>query len=218
MRYRRGMARPNVIMKAAITIDGQLGAADGSSQWITGPEARADAHRARAAVDAVMVGAGTVLADDPRLDVRLEGFAGSQPVPVVMAGQRPLPADAQIFDRDPIVFAPMVLDVPGRVIVTPDRSGTRINLVNALELLAGLGVGRVLVEGGAGLLAALLAGGLIDRGIVYFGAKLAGGVGTPLFGASWATFTDAHEVEIEAVRMIGPDVRVDFGFRGRPAL
>jgi len=207
------MGRPTVIMKAAMTIDGQIAAADGSSQWITGPAARTDAHRVRAEADAVMVGAGTVLADDPRLDVRLEEFTGTQPIPVVVAGRRPIPPDAQIFTRRPIVFAPSEVDLPCEVIVSPDGTGARVDLEELLEKLSGMGMKKVLVEGGAGLLAAMLGAGLIDRGIIYFGALLAGGEGTPLFRSPWATLAGAHRVEITSARTIGPDVRVDLEFR-----
>ena len=92
--------RPTVILKAALTLDGQLAAADGSSQWISSPEARRDAHRLRATVDAVMVGAGTLRADDPLLTVRLgpEEMAGFvQPRPVIAAGRKPLPPQARLF-------------------------------------------------------------------------------------------------------------------------
>ena len=205
--------RPTVIMKVAMTLDGQLAAIDGTSQWITSPEALLDAHRCRAEVDAVMVGAGTMIADDPRLTVRLDGFAGPQPVPVIVAGRRTLPGAGNVFLRDPIVLAPREIDVPGRVIVAPDASGQKVDLERALESLHGLGIRSVLVEGGARLLSALVAGDLIDRGIVYYGQKLAGGVGIPLFRDLWKTLADARPIEILSVNRVGGDIRVEFGFR-----
>ncbi|MGH8875215.1 MAG: bifunctional diaminohydroxyphosphoribosylaminopyrimidine deaminase/5-amino-6-(5-phosphoribosylamino)uracil reductase RibD, partial [Acidimicrobiia bacterium] len=93
--HHRRTGLPLVTLKAAITLDGQAAAQDGTSQWITGPEARADAHRLRAEADALMVGAGTLRVDDPLLTVRLDGYEGPQPVPVVVAGRRPLPASAR---------------------------------------------------------------------------------------------------------------------------
>ena len=202
--------RPTIIMKAALTVDGQMAAADGTSQWITSPAARTDAHELRAGVDAVMVGAGTVIADNPRLTVRIDGYDGPQPIPVIVAGRRPLPADAHLFDRDPIVLTPKAINVRGRVLVAPDESGERVDLGHGLELLDGLGIRSVLVEGGAGLLAALLADDLIDRGVVYYGAKLAGGVGKPLFGGTWDSLDDARRIEVVSVRQVGGDVRVEF--------
>lgn len=91
-------ARPWVVLKTAASLDGRSAAADGSSQWITGPEARARAHRLRAEVDAVLVGSGTVLADDPRLTVRLPGSAGPQPLRVVLDARRRVPPGARVFD------------------------------------------------------------------------------------------------------------------------
>ena len=153
------------------------------------------------------------MTDDPRLDVRLDGFAGTQPRPVVVAGTRPLSPDSQIFRRDPIVFTPTDIDLPCEVTVAPDGTGTRVDLGRALEMLSDLGINSVLVEGGAGLLAGMLTDGLIERGIVYYGAMLAGGLGTPLFRGPWATLAGAQRVKITSARMVGPDVRVDFSFR-----
>ena len=204
---------PTVIMKSAMTLDGQLAAADGTSQWITGAAARDDVHVCRSGVDAVMVGAGTVLADDPRLDVRLDGYTGPQPTPVIIGGGRDLSADAQVFGRNPITFVPRRRHLPGTVVEMPDASGSRVDLRAALAHLDELGVASVLVEGGAGLLAGLWADDLIDRGIVYFGQKLAGGVGRPLFAAEWSTLDAARPVRMEDARLVGGDVRVEFSFR-----
>ena len=209
--YASGM-RPTVIMKAAMTLDGQLAAADGTSQWISSPEARQDAHRLRAAVDAVMVGAGTVRADDPRLTVRLDTQGAHdrrQPVPVVVAGSGPLPHRAQVFGRDPIVLAPAALDLPGRVIVVPDQSGERVDPAAGLVRLGALGIERLMLEGGARLLRCFLEAGLVDRGVLYYGPLLAGGVGAPLFRGTWNTLEDAHPVRITSVQRLGESIRLD---------
>lgn len=204
--------RPTVMMKAAMTLDGQLAAADGTSQWISTQEARRDSHGLRAEVDAVMVGAGTVRADDPRLTVRLDGGGwrdGDQPTPVIVAGRQELPPCSNLFGRDPIVLAPAALDVPGRVIVAPDDSGDRVDLATGLGRLGALGVGTVIVEGGALLFRSLLDAGLVDRGVLYYGPMLAGGVGAPLFRGAWNTLADARPVRVMAIRRLGESIRVD---------
>src|SRR5690606_1152000 len=97
--HHRRHGRPRITLKTAVTLDGQTAAADGTSQWITGPEARRDAHLLRSRADAVMIGAGTLRADNPSLTVRLEGYDGPQPRPVVVAGSEPLPPGAQVWQR-----------------------------------------------------------------------------------------------------------------------
>ena len=199
-------------MKAAMTLDGQLAAADGTSQWISSPEARRDGHRLRAQVDAVMVGAGTVRADDPRLTVRLAPDGGGdvkQPVPVIVAGKGGLPPEAQLFRRDPVLISPTGLDLPGRVIIAPDPSGERVNLAAGFSELYATGIRRVLVEGGARLFRSLLDAGLADRAVLYYGPVLAGGVGAPMFGGRWETLADGRSVQIGAVSRLGRSIRLD---------
>ena len=198
-----------------MTLDGQLAAADGTSQWISSPEARRDAHRLRAEVDAVMVGAGTVRADDPRLTVRLgsdSGRDGKQPVPVIVAGRRGLPHDAVLFRRDPVVLSPAELDLPGQVIVAPDDTGDRVDLVAGISELSALGIRRLLVEGGSRLFRSLLEADLIDRAVFYYGPMLGGGVGAPLFSGRWSTLADARVVRAGIGRRLGESIRLDVEF------
>lgn len=209
--HHRRTGRPRVTLKAALTLDGQVAARDGSSQWITSPEARADAHRLRAEADAVMIGAGTALLDNPQLSVRLPGYRGHQPTPVVVAGRRTLPRDLGVFRRNPTVFAPAELDVRGDVVVM--ESGELVDLEKALVILGDRGIVDLLVEGGPTLAAALLEAGLVDRGVFYVGSKIAGGSGRAPFEGVFAGIGDAVTVEVEAVRRVGPDVRIDFVFR-----
>ncbi len=207
--------RPTVLMKAAMTLDGQLAAADGTSQWISSPEARRDGHRLRAQVDAVMVGAGTVRADDPRLTVRLAPDGGrdvKQPVPVIVAGKGGLPSDAHLFRRDPVLIGPTGLDLPGRVIIAPDSSGNRVDLANGLDRLGSLGIATIMLEGGAGLFRSFLDARLIHRAVLYYGPLLAGGTGLPLARGSWDTLETAYRGRITSVRPLGESIRLDFMF------
>jgi len=206
--YHRRTGRPRVTLKAALTLDGRAAAADGTSQWITSGEAREDAHRLRAEADAVVIGAGTLRADDPLLSVRLEGYEGPQPRAVVVAGRRPLPQTARLWERRPLVLAPAPAGSGGEVVVVPGPGG--VDLPAAMAALGERGLLEVLVEGGPTLAGALLRERLVDRGVFYFGARLGGGEGTPALAGPFATLADARAVRMTGARPVGPDLRVEF--------
>ncbi|UPT75110.1 MAG: bifunctional diaminohydroxyphosphoribosylaminopyrimidine deaminase/5-amino-6-(5-phosphoribosylamino)uracil reductase RibD [Elusimicrobiota bacterium] len=157
---RRG--RPWVILKTALSLDGKAASASGKSRWVTGPNARAEVHRLRAQVDAILVGAGTVLADDPALTAH---GAGKNPLRVVLAGRRALPKKARVFDS----AAPTVVYKP------KGSAGLRA----VLKELSKRGVGTLLVEGGPTVHAAFLRAGLIDEAKVFLSPKLLSGADDP---------------------------------------
>jgi diaminohydroxyphosphoribosylaminopyrimidine deaminase/5-amino-6-(5-phosphoribosylamino)uracil reductase len=159
-RMKRG--RPWVVLKTALSLDGKAAAASGRSRWVTGPKARAAVHDLRAELDAVVVGAGTVFADDPALTAH---GAGPDPLRVVMAGRRALPPDARVFDDS----APTVVY----------RIRRPADLRGALRDLAASGVGTVLLEGGPTLHAAFLRAGLVDEVRVFLAPKLLSGADDP---------------------------------------
>ena len=159
-RMRRG--RPWVILKTALSLDGKAAAASGRSRWVTGPQARAAVHEMRSELDAILVGAGTVLADDPALTAH---GAGPNPLRVVLAGRRPLPRRARVFDE----AAPTV-------VYRVRRPG---DLRAALRDLARDGVGTLLVEGGPTVHASLLRAGLVDEARVFLAPKLLSGADDP---------------------------------------
>lgn len=207
--HHRRTGRPRVTLKAAATLDGQVAAADGTSQWITSSAARADAHLLRGEVDAVMIGAGTLIADDPLLTVRAPGYEGPQPVAVVVAGGRPLPGDARLWGRDALIVSTRRHDEADTVMVEGGPDG-RPDLAAALRALGDRGLLDILVEGGPTLARSLWDEGLVDRGIFYLGAAIAGGVGQGIFAGAFTTLTEMEPVELREVRRVGPDLRLEW--------
>ncbi len=153
-----------------------------------------------------------MLADDPALTVRLAGFSGPQPIPVVVAGARTLPADSAVFDRESIVFSAAPSDLQSEVIVLPGPGG--VDLEKALVMLGERGILDVLVEGGPSLARSLLESGLVQRGVFYYGSKLAGGGGLAPIGGAFDTLDDAIELQMVDVRRVGADLRVEFEIGG----
>jgi len=192
--HHRRTGMPMVTLKMASTIDGQAGAADGSSQWITSSEARTDSHRLRAENDVVIVGMGTVMADNPRLDVRIDGYAGRQPRPVVIAGRRDMPKDRQLWERDPIVYQAEASSTMDPRVVVAD--------------LGRRGIVSAMVEGGPTLAASFLSAGVVDHLVWYIGAALARGRGIPAISGVFETMADIQTVEIDDVCRIGRDLKV----------
>lgn len=209
--HHRETGMPLVTLKYAMTLDGSVAARDRSSQWITSERARADAHRLRAAADAVVIGAGTLRVDDPQLDVRLVDHDDPQPRPVVIAGLAALPSDARLWDRDPIVVSTGEVDAPvsETVQVGPDGQGLP-EPREAARALAERGYLDLLLEGGPKLAGAWWSAGIVDKGVVYIGGKVGGGWGIPPLAGMFETMDDAQAAEIIGAHNLGSDIRVDF--------
>lgn len=178
--------RPFVTLAYAQSLDGSLAAAPGQRLALSGPESATHTHRLRAAHDAILVGIGTVLADDPRLTVRLA--SGANPQPVVVDSQLRCPLDAALLSHPThrpwiatTVAAPAqrraALSAAGAVIifVKADPSG-RVDVARLLDALGERGVGRLMVEGGAAILTTFLVQHLADTLNVTIAPRLIGGV------------------------------------------
>ncbi|WP_246854826.1 bifunctional diaminohydroxyphosphoribosylaminopyrimidine deaminase/5-amino-6-(5-phosphoribosylamino)uracil reductase RibD [Naasia sp. SYSU D00057] len=186
------LGRPFVTAKWASSLDGRIAAADGTSKWITGPDARTDVHLRRAQAGAILVGTGTVLADDPALTARTEAgdLLPHQPIAVAL-GERPIPEDAAVR-RHPGGF----------------RSFDGRDLGAVLAALWDEGVRHVFVEGGPTLESALLRAGLVDEVLVYLAPVVLGGGRLATGDLGIGSIADARHMELVSADTIGADVRI----------
>jgi diaminohydroxyphosphoribosylaminopyrimidine deaminase/5-amino-6-(5-phosphoribosylamino)uracil reductase len=216
--------RPWIVLKLGTSLDGRIGTPDGRSRWITGPRARRRAHELRGMADAVLVGARTVRADDPRLTCRVRGQR--HPIRVVVAGVRPnLPARAHVLrDR----MAPTWVVVPrgasraavatlrrrGVEVIEVRGDGRRVAFVALVKALAARGITRLLIEGGGEVAAAALRARVVDEVAIFLAPMLIGADGIPAIGPlvlrSLGRAVRLHRVQIERVGqdlLVRADVR-----------
>jgi diaminohydroxyphosphoribosylaminopyrimidine deaminase/5-amino-6-(5-phosphoribosylamino)uracil reductase len=196
----RRSGRPLVVLKLAASLDGRIAAPDGSSRWLTGEPARADAHRLRAESDAVLVGAGTIRADDPELTVRPSGgheasADGPEMVPAV--------------PRQPLRVVLGKVPEGARVLPALELSG---DLGEVLDELGRRGILQLLVEGGSRVAHAFHSAGLVDRYVLYFAPVLFGGDdAVPLFAGPGARSMDElWRGRLVSVTQLGEDLRIEF--------
>lgn len=186
------LRRPFITIKSATSLDGRTAAQDGSSQWISCRESRAHSHRLRAEADAILVGTGTVIDDDPALTARHPdgSLYEHQPVPVVI-GQRELPPAAKIFQstRPPIQYR---------------HHSPR----EALSDMFDQGIRHVIVEGGPTIISAFVGEHLVDEFVMYVAPKLLGGWRLGITQIGVTNIAAAHELSIEAVERIGEDILI----------
>ena len=216
---REKLGRPLVTLKLATSLDGRIATATGESRWITGAPARACAHLLRATHDAVLVGTGTVLADDPQLTCRLPGLEHHSPVRIALDRHLRLPAGARLCGsakRTDLAADAAEADQARQqalrhagvevITVDPDPLG-QIDLASALATLGQRGLTRLLVEGGGRLAAALLRAGLVDRLVWLHAPSLLGGDGLPAVGALGLTaLAEAPRFDRLSAETVGADL------------
>jgi diaminohydroxyphosphoribosylaminopyrimidine deaminase/5-amino-6-(5-phosphoribosylamino)uracil reductase len=214
-RMERG--RPWVRVKLAASLDGRTALANGESRWITGETARADVQRLRARSSAILTGAGTVLKDDPRLNLRLPG-ATRQPLRIVLDARLETPPEARILapPGEAVIMTASSdavragqLAAAGARVETIAADGTGLDLHAVMARLAELEINELHVECGATLAGGLMSAGLIDELVVYLAPTLLGDCALPLMAfGPLASMEDRPEFELLAMRRIGPDVKL----------
>ena len=207
--------RPFVRLKLAASLDGRIATATGQARWITGAPARALVHRWRDELDGILVGIGTVLADDPALTCRRRG--GRDPVRIVLDASLRLPPSARLLaeGRSPVWIATREgydrrrasrLERCGARILEVPAAGGRLDLAAVLRRLGEAGLLSVLVEGGSRVAAGFLAGGLVDECCLFLSPILFGGDGVPMIGPlGTRMIADAPRLRIDRFEAVGRD-------------
>ena len=215
--------RPYVLLKFAQTLDGRIATASGDSKWISGEEERRISHGLRAACDAVLVGVGTILQDDPQLTVRM--VPGASPIRVVLDSNLRTPPRARVLSDDAATIVITAPDGdPGRVAalrrmdcqVRQVRRGPRgVDIATALADLRHLDVQSVLVEGGSGVITSLLSAGLVDRLIVSISPVLVGAGVEAVGPLGTRRITDGVQLANRSLHVAGEDVLLSWDVLAR---
>lgn len=220
--------RPFVLWKAAMTLDGKIATRTGDSRWVSGESSRRYAHRLRAESDAIMVGIGTVLADDPSLTNRQDAKNAknikNQPIRIVVDSEGRVPADAKVLSGEAPTIIVTKQGAPeanlrklrsagARILGIHDNEG-RIDLRCLLAELGKMGIHNLLLEGGGELAASMIAAGLVDRGLIFIAPKIAGGrdAKSPVEGEGVELMADAYSTSKPRVLRFGDDVALEFNF------
>lgn len=221
--------RPYVIMKSAMTLDGKIATVTGAARWITGSAARTHVHEWRRRVGAVMVGIGTVLKDNPRLNVRLSREIQRHPLRIVVDSHGRLPQDARILENleeEPLLVATtkaitvekkaMLISMGAEVMVCPDKEG-KVDLSYLMHELGKRKIDSILLEGGGILNYAFLEEGLVDKVLIYVAPIIFGGkdASTPVEGKGVAYPNEAFKLEILEIHHFDDDILIEAQMKKR---
>ncbi|MGI6491595.1 MAG: bifunctional diaminohydroxyphosphoribosylaminopyrimidine deaminase/5-amino-6-(5-phosphoribosylamino)uracil reductase RibD [Pelotomaculum sp.] len=202
---------PFVVVKAAVSLDGKIATRTGKSQWITGPEARAYGHQLRNRYDAIMVGVGTVLADDPSLTTRLPG-PSRDPVRIILDSQGRTPPGAKVLNQqsDAPTLIAVTREAPRKRLLALREAGAeilvvskgpRVDLVELMKLLGAREITSILLEGGGTVHSAALEAGIVDKVCWFIAPKIIGGDGAPGAVGGLGVDDPDEAVQLERVRM-----------------
>lgn len=214
---------PFVILKTAATLDGRIATHTGDSKWVTGEAARHFVHKIRHETDAIMVGIGTVKADNPRLTVRLPGMKGRDPRRIILDTRLSIPLDADLVqsesDSDTIVVCGKsalktkkeALEEKGVTIVETEEKDGKIDLFNLMPLLGGMGITSLLIEGGSRVVQSALTARIIDKVLFFYAPKILGGDdGFPICrGSGPDNMNQAFPVRDMVVKRIENDILIE---------
>jgi len=214
---------PFVILKCASTLDGYIATRTGDSKWITNPQSRQFAHELRHAVDAIVVGVGTVIQDDPLLTTRLEGRRCSDPIRIVLDTYLSIPDDARLLhvssDSDTLIVTGhaipegkrKALEKSGVRFLTTDTEGDKIDLEALLKELGRMEITSLLIEGGSHVIGSAMRAGIVDKIYMFYGPRIYGGDdGVPVCaGPGVDSIADAIRLKRISVRRFGDDVLVE---------
>ena len=214
---------PFVTLKSALSLDGKIATSSGESQWITGPEARERVHQMRDQVDAILVGAGTVLKDNPRLTTRLKKGGGCNPARVILDAKAEIPLKARAFHhahRDRVVYVTTNKASAFRVNRLTDRGieiqvlseiSSHISLIKLMKILGKMGIASVLLEGGSGLNASALEAGIVDKVALFLAPLIIGGESAPgmVGGPGIKSLKQAFNIKNFTVTPVGVDWMIE---------
>jgi diaminohydroxyphosphoribosylaminopyrimidine deaminase / 5-amino-6-(5-phosphoribosylamino)uracil reductase len=219
------LGRPFVILKLAISLDGRIAAASGDSRWISSPESRQLVHRWRREADGVMVGAGTVIADDPRLTCRMK--EGRDPARVIVDGRLRCPPAATVF-RQRSKAPTILVTTAGNTararrrftgkqveVMGTEGGGDGVSLAALMREFGDRGWAKILIEGGAHLAATALAAGIVDRVAFFVSPRIIGAGLSAVEGLRTGKVRDGIELQDMSVREVGPDWLVEAGIKPR---
>jgi diaminohydroxyphosphoribosylaminopyrimidine deaminase/5-amino-6-(5-phosphoribosylamino)uracil reductase len=214
---------PFVTLKSALSLDGKIATSTGESQWITGPEAREQVHRMRDQVDAILVGAGTVLKDNPLLTTRLKNGKGRNPARVILDAKAEIPLKARVFhraNRERVVYVTTSKASAVRVNRLKNRGilvnvisykNNHILLIKLMKLLGSMGVASVLLEGGSRINAGALKEGIVDKVVLFLAPLIIGGESAPgvVGGPGIKSLKQALNIKNLTVTPVGADWMIE---------